>query len=244
MSLMWSLDKARGLHTFVLKLSKGLSPKEKKLSECLRKWPISLALPSLLPLLLPLLLEDRDLWRNWDASEVVARSSGWDLFSNQLLESTGEKPSLLRQWGSCAAVDQPSLLVGDSCGLAATQQRDPVLTLLCFVCLSVETTNPKCVLADVAEFSTACYISTCPSPVQDSWYMCTSCDCVQLCRSWLSFAEYEHFHPGRISNQLPFLTLFQKQQSCLHKSIYSTWELSSVVHCWNIRNIFSQVSRI
>ncbi len=208
MSLMWSLDKARGLHTFVRKLSKGLSPKEKKLSECLRKWPISLALPSLLPLLLPLLLEDRDLWRNWDASEVVARSSGWDLFSNQLLESTGEKPSLLRQWGSCA------------------------------VWLSVETTNPKCVLADVAEFNTACYISTCPLPVQDSWYMCTSCDCVQLCRSWLSFAEYEHFHPGRISNQLPFLTLFQKLQSCLHKSIYSSWELSSVLHCWNIEDIF------
>jgi len=60
-SLMRSLEKARGLQTFVRKLSKGLSPREKKLSECLRRWPINLPLPSLLPLLLPLLLEERDL---------------------------------------------------------------------------------------------------------------------------------------------------------------------------------------
>lgn len=142
-SLMRSLEKARGLQTFVRKLSKGLSPREKKLSECLRRWPINLPLPSLLPLLLPLLLEERDLWRNWDASEVVTRSSGWDLFSNQLLEGVGEKPPLLRHCGSCVAIDQASLLTEDSCGLAATQQRDPILTFLCFLWLCKQTTNPS-----------------------------------------------------------------------------------------------------
>lgn len=120
-----------GLQYCAWKLSEGLLKYETIPSETEYWWNalVILLLLLLLPLLLLLLLEDEEY--EDPCPRGIPPPSGWKLKSH-LLERGGEK--LVRQWESFGSRDHsplpPTRPLDDSSGLAATQQREPVLSIV------------------------------------------------------------------------------------------------------------------